>query len=201
MMENSSSPKHDIDENHSRKNEINSSSNRNPRRSHASTSLNQRLSVNKSGANSVKFKPGMFRQAVPQMPLALACFCFVLNLILPGTGTLITAFAVFCCGKHGYEKNIVACLYNLLAAILQSATIFLLVGWIWSVRWGILFIQLAGIINSKKKKVTCDVSNIFIRVLTYNGKLANRIENKSNLSQLIGFFFFLFTFLFSNGDD
>ncbi|CAF4603035.1 unnamed protein product, partial [Rotaria magnacalcarata] len=85
MMENSSSPKHDIDENHSRKNEINSSSNRNPRRSHASTSLNQRLSVNKSGANSVKFKPGMFRQAVPQMPLALACFCFVLNLILPGT--------------------------------------------------------------------------------------------------------------------
>ncbi|CAF1612380.1 unnamed protein product [Rotaria magnacalcarata] len=144
MMENSSSPKHDIDENHSRKNEINSSSNRNPRRSHASTSLNQRLSVNKSGANSVKFKPGMFRQAVPQMPLALACFCFVLNLILPGTGTLITAFAVFCCGKHGYEKNIVACLYNLLAAILQSATIFLLVGWIWSVRWGILFIQLAG---------------------------------------------------------
>ncbi|CAF3623341.1 unnamed protein product [Rotaria socialis] len=144
MMGASSSPKHDIDENHSSKNEINCPSNRNPRRSHASTLLNQRLSANKSGANSAKFKPGMFRQAVPQMPLALACFCFVLNLILPGTGTLITAFAVFCCGKHGYEKNIVACLYNLLAAILQSATIFLLVGWIWSVRWGILFIQLAG---------------------------------------------------------
>lgn len=59
-------------------------------------------------------------------------------------GTLISAFAVFCCGKHDYEKNIVAFLYNLLAAILQSATIFLLVGWIWSVRWGILFIQLSG---------------------------------------------------------
>jgi uncharacterized membrane protein YhaH (DUF805 family) len=61
------------------------------------------------------------------------------------SGTLISAFAVFCCGKHDYEKNIVACLYNLLAAVLQSATIFLLVGWIWSVRWGILFIQLSGI--------------------------------------------------------
>lgn len=60
------------------------------------------------------------------------------------SGTLISAFAVFCCGKHDYEKNIVAFLYNLLAAILQSATIFLLVGWIWSVRWGILFIQLSG---------------------------------------------------------
>ena len=62
------------------------------------------------------------------------------------SGTLISAFAVFCCGKHDYEKNIVACLYNLLAAVLQIATIFLLVGWIWSVRWGILFIQLSGII-------------------------------------------------------
>ena len=59
-------------------------------------------------------------------------------------GTLISAFAVFCCGKHDHEKNIVAFFYNLLAAILQSATIFILVGWIWSIRWGILFVQLSG---------------------------------------------------------
>jgi hypothetical protein len=63
-------------------------------------------------------------------------------------GTLISAFAVFCCGKHDYEKNIVAFFYNLLAAILQSATIFLLVGWIWSIRWGILFVQLSGMIKN-----------------------------------------------------
>lgn len=68
----------------------------------------------------------------------------VFDIFFVFAGTLISAFAVFCCGKHDYEKNIVACLYNLLAAILQSATIFLLVGWIWSVRWGILFIQLSG---------------------------------------------------------
>jgi len=64
------------------------------------------------------------------------------------SGTLISAFAVFCCGKHDYEKNIVAFFYNLLAAILQSATIFLLVGWIWSIRWGILFVQLSGMIKN-----------------------------------------------------
>lgn len=51
---------------------------------------------------------------------------------------------MFCCGKHDYGKNLVACLCNLLAAVLQCATIFLLVGWIWSVRWGILFVQLSG---------------------------------------------------------
>ncbi len=64
------------------------------------------------------------------------------------SGTLISAFAVFCCGKHDYEKNIVAFFYNLLAGILQSATIFLLVGWIWSIRWGILFVQLSGMIKN-----------------------------------------------------
>jgi hypothetical protein len=67
-------------------------------------------------------------------------------------GTLISAFAVFCCGKHDYEKNIVAFFYNLLAAILQSATIFLLVGWIWSIRWGILFVQLSGMIKNANIK-------------------------------------------------
>jgi len=66
------------------------------------------------------------------------------------SGTLISAFAVFCCGKHDYEKNIVAFFYNLIAAISQSATIFLLVGWIWSIRWGILFVQLSGRIKKYK---------------------------------------------------
>ena len=73
----------------------------------------------------------------------------------PFLGTLISAFAVFCCGKHGHEKNVVACLYNLLAAVLQSATIILLVGWIWSVRWGILFVQLSGMIKNNNKIELC----------------------------------------------
>ena len=59
-------------------------------------------------------------------------------------GTLISAFAVFCCGKHDYEKNIDAFLYNLLAAVLQTATMFIIVGWIWSILWGFLFVQLSG---------------------------------------------------------
>lgn len=76
------------------------------------------------------------------------CSSLDLSFIYFLLGTLISAFAVFCCGKHDHEKNIVAFLYNLLAGILQSATIFLLVGWIWSIRWGILFIQLSGMIKN-----------------------------------------------------
>ncbi|CAF1114964.1 unnamed protein product [Rotaria sordida] len=118
--------------------------NRSPRRSHVSIASSKCPSMNAGVSNPNKLKQGMFRRAVPHMPRALACICFILNLVLPGTGTLISAFAVFCCGKHDHEKNIVAFFYNILAAILQSATIFLLVGWIWSIRWGILFIQLSG---------------------------------------------------------
>ncbi|UJR15512.1 hypothetical protein I4U23_002453 [Adineta vaga] len=132
--------------------------NRNARSSHISISSNKRSSVNKGGTNSTKINQGMFRRAVPQMPRVLAIICFVLNLILPGTGTLISAFAVFCCGKQDYEKNIVACLYNILAAILQGATIFILVGWIWSVRWGILFVQLSG-----NKTMTTQPTPFYVR--------------------------------------
>lgn len=64
------------------------SANRTARRSHVSVSSNKRPSVNVSSSN--KIKQGMFRRAVPQMPRVLASFCFVLNLILPGTGSIWT---------------------------------------------------------------------------------------------------------------
>lgn len=141
---NMSSPQIIADEPRSLTPEPSHQGNRTPRRSHVSIASSKRPSVNTGANNSTKIKQGMFRRAVPLMPRPLAFICFTLNLILPGTGTLISAFAVFCCGKHDHEKNIVAFFYNLLAAILQSATIFLLVGWIWSIRWGILFVQLSG---------------------------------------------------------
>ncbi|UJR31171.1 hypothetical protein I4U23_018678 [Adineta vaga] len=150
-----SSPQIILDEVHSLTPDPNLSSNRTPRRSHVSISSSKRASINVGGHNSNKIKQGMFRRAVPQMPRVLALICFVLNLVLPGTvfgcrsrweyqWPLVSAFAVFCCGKHDYEKDIVAFFYNVLAAILQISTIFILVGWIWSIRWGILFIQLSG---------------------------------------------------------
>jgi hypothetical protein len=60
--------------------------NRTPRRSHVSIASSKRPSVNAGVANPNKVKQGMFRRAVPQMPRVLACICFVLNLVLPGTG-------------------------------------------------------------------------------------------------------------------
>jgi hypothetical protein len=73
--------------------------NRNARRSHVSVSSNKRPSVNTGGTNSSKIQHGAFRRAVPQMPRALACLCFVLNLILPGTGmnkTILSSIEWIC---------------------------------------------------------------------------------------------------------
>ncbi|CAF1344260.1 unnamed protein product [Didymodactylos carnosus] len=52
-----------------------------PRRSHVSLSSNMRTSVSVS-----KVKHGPFRRACPAMPRQLAFICFILNIILPGTG-------------------------------------------------------------------------------------------------------------------
>ena len=85
-MKAASKPKLTADGIHSQSVELTNVPQRSARRSHASTSSYKRPSMNGAHTNSSKIKQGMFRQAVPQMPRALACFCFVLNLILPGTG-------------------------------------------------------------------------------------------------------------------
>lgn len=66
--------------------EPNTPGNRTPRRSHVSIASSKRPSMNAGVINPNKAKQGMFRRAVPQMPRILACICFGLNLILPGTG-------------------------------------------------------------------------------------------------------------------
>jgi hypothetical protein len=85
-MKTSSSPPVNTKETCSRTTETANASHRTSRPSHISISSNKRSSVNTGGTNPSKIKQGMFHRAVPQMPRALAFFCFVLNLILPGTG-------------------------------------------------------------------------------------------------------------------
>jgi len=83
-MKMASSPPIKTDETCSRTTETVNTNNRQTRRSHVSISSNKRPSE-----NTAKNKQGMFHRAVPQMPRALAFLCFVLNLILPGTGMKI----------------------------------------------------------------------------------------------------------------
>lgn len=89
-------------------------------------------------------KHGPLHRAIPSMPLPLAIIACILNIILPGTGTLLSAFSVFCCGTTTrISRPVVACLLNVLSALLQLATFLLIVGWVWSITWGMAFVQLA----------------------------------------------------------
>lgn len=111
--------------------------------------------LEKGGFEIVKIreKHGQFRKAVPCMPLPLAIFCCVLNVILPGTGTLVSAFAVFNCETE-YEQKSEAFANNLIAALLQVITLVILVGYIWSIMWGITFVSLALGKRAKEKEET-----------------------------------------------
>ena len=60
------------------------------------------------------------------------------------TGTLVSAFSVFCCGTTTrIGRPVVACLLNIVSGLLQLATFLLIVGWVWSITWGMAFVQLA----------------------------------------------------------
>ncbi|KAF8778250.1 protein SPEC3-like [Argiope bruennichi] len=92
---------------------------------------------------SIREKHGQFRKAIPHMPFALAVVLCLMNVLLPGTGTLISAFTVFCgCSTEHPDKR-QSLLYNLLAALLQLLLCPIVVGWIWSVLWGITFVNIS----------------------------------------------------------
>lgn len=86
--------------------------------------------------------------AIPYLPKTVAAVCLVLNVILPGSGTMLSGLSAFCCGKsrmHTREnKLLTVCCVNVMVGLMQFFTVtFLLVGWVWSLVWGIYMVILA----------------------------------------------------------
>ncbi|CAD5117065.1 DgyrCDS5886 [Dimorphilus gyrociliatus] len=92
----------------------------------------------------IEEKHGPLHKAIPIMPLPFAALCCLLNIGCPGLGTLISAFSVFCCASTRIEKPIHAFGLNILAGILQALTFIVIVGWIWSILWGMTFVQFSS---------------------------------------------------------
>ncbi|XP_078452732.1 uncharacterized protein LOC144720114 [Lampetra planeri] len=84
---------------------------------------------------------GGMKAAIPAMSVPLAILCLLLNIILPGSGTVLSAISL--CGG-GSDAASLACL-NLWVGVSQLLTVtFLLVGWLWSVTWGVAMVVLAA---------------------------------------------------------
>ncbi|XP_022101394.1 protein SPEC3-like [Acanthaster planci] len=92
-------------------------------------------------------KPNACRAAIPSLHIVAAVICLVLNIFLPGIGTIVAGFSVFCCGNPGQSgggKFGTFCL-NFWVGVLQLLTCWIfLIGWVWSIMWGAAFIGLSA---------------------------------------------------------
>ena len=68
---------------------------------------------------------------VPFVSLPVAIVCMLLNILLPGLGTCITA----CLSKETTSKT------QLFIGLLQFLTSVVLIGWVWAIMWGVLIVR------------------------------------------------------------
>ncbi|XP_034935826.1 protein stum [Chelonus insularis] len=92
----------------------------------------------------------VMRAAIPCLPVPLAWFCLVWNILLPGTGTLWSGLFNLCFGQPRFaatasaKSRFGALIVNIIVGISQLFTVlFCLVGWGWSIWWGVTMIRLA----------------------------------------------------------
>ena len=72
----------------------------------------------------------VIKKEIPSLPLNLAIMIFLSNLIFPPSGT----FYLSCIGDK-YRRS------QMIVAILQLSTLAFLIGYIWSIYWGILTLK------------------------------------------------------------
>ncbi|XP_050081127.1 protein stum [Anopheles maculipalpis] len=92
----------------------------------------------------------LMRGAIPVLPICLAYFCLFLNVVLPGTGTVLSGGLCLCIGKPRFSQHdsikgrIGSFIINCIVGVSQCFTIiFCVVGWGWAIWWGTIMIRLA----------------------------------------------------------
>eukprot|EP01147_Barroeca_monosierra_P004863 gene4862-6885_t len=88
------------------------------------------------------------KEFIPVMHPAVAIILAIINFVLPGFGTILAGFFALCGianpGSSGQSVVATFCC-NFFVGILQLATVIIfLLGWIWSIMWGITFIAMSS---------------------------------------------------------
>ncbi|XP_033734224.1 uncharacterized protein LOC117323249 [Pecten maximus] len=97
------------------------------------------------------------RSAIPSLPLWFAITCLVLNILVPGSGTILSGCSILCCGKSRVQAKddqlTVTLCVNIMVGVAQLFTVtFLLVGWFWSLAWGLKMVSIAVEARHLKKQ-------------------------------------------------
>lgn len=150
----------------------------------------------------------MMRAAVPVLKIPFAWICLFLNVFIPGlgksyvnfyellfnpfiqTGTILSGWLCLCFGHPRFSQSdnwrgrIGTFIINIIVGISQAFTIiFCLVGWGWSIWWGMMMVELASECHafSLKCNALFSKSNYFIRKTQkttsgccYHGKCGGR---------------------------
>ncbi|KAL9704410.1 hypothetical protein quinque_007928 [Culex quinquefasciatus] len=92
----------------------------------------------------------MMRGAIPVLPICLAYFCLFLNVVIPGSGTILSGGLCLCIGKPRFSQHdsikgrIGSFIINCIVGVSQCFTIiFCVVGWGWAIWWGTIMLRLA----------------------------------------------------------
>ncbi|XP_045188068.2 uncharacterized protein LOC123545825 [Mercenaria mercenaria] len=95
------------------------------------------------------YEDSWIRIAIPYLPLWVAVLCLVLNILISGSGTILSGFCILCCAKprvppkYDPDPVLLICA-NTWVGLAQLFTVtFLLVGWFWSIAWGIRMVILS----------------------------------------------------------
>lgn len=109
----------------------------------------------------------MMKAALPALPICLAYLCLILNVVIPGLGTILSGLLCVCFGKprfstiDGARPRIGSLVINTIVGVAQAFTvIFCLVGWGWSIWWGLILLKTAQKLRRirKAEKITADVN-------------------------------------------
>lgn len=108
-------------------------------------------------ATTAKRKKGISAQeAIPVLPRAAAIVCLILNIVIPGSGTVISGLIAFFLTRRDMslkDRTSILCV-NCFVGIMQLSTIvFLMIGWIWSIAWGCAFVGLSERYGKEIEKV------------------------------------------------
>ncbi|XP_070572240.1 protein SPEC3-like [Ptychodera flava] len=90
-------------------------------------------------------EPNPLYGLLPTLHISVAIICCVINIILPGIGSIVAAFAALtCCARADSASSRAAVLcVNFWCGILQLTLSVILVGWVWSIAWGFIFIGMS----------------------------------------------------------
>ncbi|XP_006824383.1 uncharacterized protein LOC102809471 [Saccoglossus kowalevskii] len=84
------------------------------------------------------------KMCLPMFPMCFAATCLIFNIVIPGSGSILAAFgALFCCNKTSFGLRAAHFCFNFWCGIFQLAFAILIVGWIWSVLWGLMYVGFA----------------------------------------------------------